>query len=257
MERGPQGLALYSKVADRLRAQILQGELTTGQRLGTEAELTAELGVSRVTLRKAIAVLREEGLVVARQGVGTFVQRPRAVQGLDRLETLDATLAKQGYEPVTRVVDFGFIKPASAIRTALELDDQDEILRVRRVHSVIDGPIGVVDLAVPESIGKMLSRHEVEHQPFYDLLPAYGFRVGRARQVIRASAASRELAAVSGMAEGEPVLVCERLTFDADEQPIIHATFTYRSDRFEFHVNLTDGPATTSWVPSGLAVTGG
>jgi GntR family transcriptional regulator len=251
------GLALYNQVAEQLRTQILRGELAPGQRLGTEAELTAELGVSRVTLRKAIAVLREEGLVESRQGVGTFVQRPRAAQALDRLETLDVTLASQGYEPVTRVVAFEFGKPGTAIRTALDLGEDDEILRVRRVHSVVDGPIGVVDLAVPAQVGRMLSRHEVEHRPFYDLLPAYGIQVGPARQVIRASAASRELAAVIGIAEGEPVLVCERLTFDAADQPIIHATFSYRSDRFEFHVSLADGPAATSWVPSGLAVTGG
>src|ERR1700685_1442756 len=92
------GLALYNQVADQLRTQILQGELASGQRLGTEAALTAELGVSRVTLRKASAILRDEGLVVSRQGVGTFVQRPRAAQALDRLETLDVTLASQGYE---------------------------------------------------------------------------------------------------------------------------------------------------------------
>ncbi|HEY3953046.1 MAG TPA: GntR family transcriptional regulator [Streptosporangiaceae bacterium] len=257
MEPEGAGLALYNQVADRLRGQILQGELAAGHRLGTEAELTAELGVSRVTLRKAIAVLREEGLVVSRQGVGTFVQRPRASQVLDHLETLDATLARQGYEPVTRVIAFGFTKPGSAIRTALALGEDDEILSVRRVHSVADGPIGVVDLAVPAQIGRMLSRHEVEHRPFYDLLPAYGIRVGPARQVIRAGAASQEFADVSGLAEGEPVLVCERLTFDSENQPIIHATFIYRSDRFEFHVSLADGPAATSWVPSGLAVTGG
>lgn len=250
-------LALYDQVADRLRSQIVDGQLAAGQRLGTEAELTAEFGVSRVTLRRAIAVLREEGLVVARQGVGTFVQRPRAAQVLDRLETLDVTLASQGYEPVTQVVDFGFARPVSAIGSALELGDDEEILRVRRIHSVADGPIGVVDLAVPASIGRLLSRHEVEHRPFYDLLPTYGINVGQARQVIRATAASKELAAVSGMAEGEAVLVCERLTFDVEQRPIVHATFSYRSDRFEFHVSLADGPATTSWVPSGLAVTGG
>jgi GntR family transcriptional regulator len=251
------GLALYNQVADRLRAQIVHGELAAGQRLGTETELTAELGVSRVTLRKAIAVLREEGLVVSRQGVGTFVQRPRAAQALDRLETLDVTLTSQGYEPVTRVVAFEFAKPGSAIRAALDLAEDEEILRVRRVHSVVDGPIGVVDLAVPAQIGRLLSRDEVEHRPFYDLLPAYGIEVGPARQIIRASAASGELAAVTGLAEGEPVLVCERLTSDAAGRPIIHATFSYRSDRFEFHVSLADGRAATSWVPSGLAVTGG
>jgi GntR family transcriptional regulator len=257
MEADRGGLALYSQVADRLRAQILRGQLAPGERLGTETELTAELGISRVTLRKAISVLREEGLVVSRQGVGTFVQRPRAVQALDRLETLDATLARQGFEPVTRVVEFEFARPGKAIRTALNLGEEDEILRVRRVHSVADGPVGVVDLAVPAHIGRLLSRDEVEHRPFYDLLPAYGIQVGPAQQVIGARAASRELAAMSGIAEGEPVLVCERLTFDAAGQPIIHATFSYRCDRFEFHVSLADGPAASSWVPSGLAVSGG
>jgi DNA-binding GntR family transcriptional regulator len=102
-----------------------------------------------------------------------------------------------------------------------------------------------------------MSRHDVENRPVYDLLPTIGIRVGPASQVIRAGAITKDLSEVSGIAEGMPVLLCERLTVDLDGRPIVHAAFTYRSDRFEFHISLSEGPQTASWVPSGLAVTEG
>jgi DNA-binding GntR family transcriptional regulator len=100
------GLALYDRVAQQLRDHINRGIWVAGQRIPTEAELTAEFKVSRVTLRKAIAALRDEGMLAVQQGVGTFVKHQRAAQELDRLETLNTTLINQGYEPVTHVVEF-------------------------------------------------------------------------------------------------------------------------------------------------------
>jgi GntR family transcriptional regulator len=131
------------------------------------------------------------------------------------------------------------------------------VRRVRRVHAVADGPISVVDLSVPADIGKVITRKEVENRPLYEILPTIGIHLGPASQVIRAGAMTEELSEVSGISESTPVLLCERLTLDVDGRPIVHATFTYRSDRFEFHIGLAEGPATTSWVPSGLAVTEG
>ncbi len=251
------GLALYDRVAQQLRDQIGRGVWAPGQRIPTEAELTAEFKVSRVTLRKAIAALRDEGLLAVQQGVGTFVQHQRAAQELDRLETLNTTLINQGYEPVTQVVEFGFTKPSGRIRAALQLGEDDQVLRVRRVHAVADGPISVVDLSVPADIGKVITRQQVENQPLYEILPTIGITLGPASQVIRAGAMTKELSELSGIPETTPVLECERLTLDTVGRPIVHAAFTYRSDRFEFHISLAEGPATASWVPSGLAVTEG
>lgn len=243
-------------MASQLRERIVSGAWAGGQRLGSELELTHEFGVSRVTVRKAISVLRDEGLVISRQGLGTFVRLVRAEQVLDRLETLDESLHNQGLKSVIEVVKFAYSQPRKPVQRMLELADGEEVLSISRLHSTSSGPVGLVEIAVPASVARLCRRKDIEEVPFYDLLPRIGINLGKAHQVIRAAAATKQFAAISGVAERAPVLVCERVTLDTHQRPMIHAVFTYRSDRFEFSIDLPVKRGITEWSPPGFSMTG-
>jgi GntR family transcriptional regulator len=208
-------------IADALRRQITEGERAPGTVLPSEADLAGSYGVSRVTVRKALEVLRGEGLVDARQGFGWFVPADRLRQTLRPLSTIEAQLAAQGREPVRKVLSFRFT------------DDELEVVRV----NLADGqPFALVTVWCPAELGRSLSRDDVESSTFYDLLPV---QVASASQTIKAAAADERDAEVLGVPLGSPLLVAERVSRDADSNDLLRSEHRFPAHLTEF---VFDGP---------------
>lgn len=247
------GAPLYARLAGQIREQILSGRFTSGQRLPTEEALGREGGVSRLTVRHALALLQRDGLIVKRQGLGSFVTPTRVRQVLARLETLDASIAEQGMVPSVRVLDYSFAAASQAAREALLLPKDGSVLFVRRVHHVGGEPIAHVEMSVPAEIGEHFSRRDVDEHTLYELLPSrLNLEIGSASQYLRAGAASPEVAENLHISPGSPVLLCERVTYAADRRPLIYTVFTYRADRFEFRVTLSGREKTVAWAAPGV-----
>ncbi len=211
-------------IAEDLRRQISSGERAAGSVLPSEADLAGSYGVSRVTVRKALEVLRGEGLVDARQGFGWFVPADRVRQTLGPLSTIEAELESQGRAPVRKVLSFRFT----------HLDDGgagEEVLEVVRVNLADGQPFALVTVWCPAEIGRRLSRDDVESSTFYDLLPV---PVAGATQTIRAAAADERDAEVLGVPVGSPLLVAERVSRDADGNDLLRSEHRFPAHLTEF-----------------------
>ena len=103
----------YLDLADTLRARVAEGRVGPGGALPSEAELAGEYGTSRVTVRRALDRLRQEGLVTSRRGAGWFVAFDPVRQPLGRVTTIEAALEAAGATPGRRILAFGFV-PAPA-----------------------------------------------------------------------------------------------------------------------------------------------
>jgi GntR family transcriptional regulator len=249
------GRPRYQQIAAGLRERILAGELAPGQRLPPEPELGRQFAASRVTVRGALRLLQQEGLLVARHGLGWFVRPTRVRQVLARLEPLDAAVAEQGLAPHTRLLDYGVVVAPDAVAAALALPAGDEVLVTRRLHSAHDAPLAYVTMYLPADLGARFTRGDFEthEHPLFELLPArLGITIGQATQTVRAEAAAGEVVRALGVREGTPVLVCERTTHDDQGQPIAFHVFAFRADRFEFRVNLSPHEWRLPWGPPGL-----
>jgi DNA-binding GntR family transcriptional regulator len=156
----------YREIADAMRRRVQTAP--AGSLLPSEAELSAEFGASRVTIRRALDVLREDGLVAARQGFGWFVAAEPVRQHLASLGTIEAQLAGSGIANERRVVEFAFVEPPERVRRLLGVDS---VLRVQRVNLADGEPFAVVTVWCPAELGRKLSRADVEQHPFYELLP--------------------------------------------------------------------------------------
>ena len=121
----------YVELADTLRDRIVSGARGA---LASEAELGREYGVSRVTVRRALELLRDEGLVSARQGVGWFVAVDPVRQSLGRVTTVEAALEAAGAEAGRRVLEFAFEPAPPDVAKTLDLPADGEVLRVTRLN---------------------------------------------------------------------------------------------------------------------------
>lgn len=234
----------YRTIADDLRRRVEAGEFAAGRLLPSESELSAGYEASRVTVRKALEALREEGLVDSRQGYGWFVAADPVRQTLGRLGTIEAQLAASGVAPERRILDFGFVKSTRRVREVLGVDS---VLRVKRLNLADGLPFARVTVWVPEALGVHLSRADVERAPFYELVSV---PLGGAVQTIAAAAASEGDAALLEVPVGSPVLRCERVTSDVDGRAVLLSEHVFPSHRTEFVVDLPN--VDPSIAPSGL-----
>jgi GntR family transcriptional regulator len=234
----------YRAIADELRQRVESGELAAGALLPSESELSGAYDVSRVTVRKALDVLRDEGLVDSRQGFGWFVATDPVRQSLGRLGTIEEQLAELGVGSERRVVGFRFTAAPPRVRQVLGVDT---VLEVRRVNHADGQPFARVTVWCREDVGARLSRADVESSPFYELVDV---PIGGAVQTIGAAAASREDADLLAVPVGSPVLRCERVTRGVDGRALLVSEHVFPGHRTEFVVDLPQAEPSIS--PSGL-----
>jgi GntR family transcriptional regulator len=239
----------YQEIAEAIRERVQTGDFQAGGVLPSESELSAEYGVSRVTVRRALEVLRDELLLDARQGFGWFVATDPVRQRMGRLRTIEAQLAESGLLPERRILEFGFVAADKATRAVL---GPGEHLRVRRVNVADGAPFAVVTVWCPSRLAHHLSRADVERSPFYELL---GIALGGATQTIGAAAASPSDAEVLQIPVGSPVLRCERVTRDSAGVAVLYSVHVFPGHRTEFVVDLLE--ADESIAPTGLRLVEG
>jgi len=234
----------YQLIAEQLRSRLHSGELGAGRLLPSESELSREFGASRVTVRRALEQLRDEGLVDSRQGFGWFAAADPLRQSLGRLGTIESQLAGEGVESERRILDFRFVSSPPRVREILACDS---VLRVRRLNLADGQPFALVTVWCPERFGSELSRADVTRSPFYELISV---ELGGATQSIGASAASVHDAELLGIPVGSPVLRCERVTRSVEGEPVLLSEHVFPGHLTEFVVDIQHVEA--SIAPSGL-----
>lgn len=234
----------YHQIADELRGRILSGAYAAGRLMPSESDLSSEFAVSRVTIRKALEVVREEGLVDSRQGFGWFVSGETVRQPLARLATIEDQMRDSGASPTRRVLEFAFEKAPKDVAAAL---GTQQVLRVRRLNLADGEPFAIVTVWCPADLGQNLSRSDVERSPFYELLDV---PLAGATQTIGADAASADEAKLLDVPVGSPVLRCLRTTTSTDGKTVLFSRHVFPAHRTEFVVDLPF--VDQSIAPSGL-----
>lgn len=222
----------YRTIADQLKRRVEAGEFRAGRLLPSESELSAAYEVSRVTIRKALEELRQDGLIDSRQGFGWFVAADPVRQALGRLGTIEDQLLELGVHSERRITSFGYVTAPDRVRHVLGVEG---VLEVQRVNLADGDPFARVTVWCPEDLGVSLSRAEVAETPFYDLLDV---KIGRATQTIGAVAASASDAELLAVPVGSPLLRCERTTRDTEERPVLMSEHLFPGHRTELLVEL-------------------
>jgi GntR family transcriptional regulator len=232
----------YQEIAQTLRERVQA--FGPGHVLPSESALSAEFAVSRVTIRRALDTLRDEGLVDSRQGFGWYVATAPLQQRLGRLETIEGQLRDRGIHAERQILEFAFVAAPPHVAEQLGCT---QVLRVKRRNLADGAPFAVVTVWCPAALGQHLSRRDVERKPFYELL---GVQLHGATQTIGAAAADEADAALLEVPVGSPVLRCERLTTTIAGDPVLLSEHIFPAHRTEFVVDLPH--AEPSIVPSGL-----
>jgi GntR family transcriptional regulator len=218
------GTLLHRQLFVVLRERILRGDVPADAALPKEQDLCEEFGVSRITVRRALADLENEGLVQRRHGKGTYVLRRDApdapAPSLGLLDSLRRTAA----ETDVQVLDVRTMVPSAAIATQLQLSEGERAVRAIRLRSSGDTPLLLTEAWVPERLGKKVTAAKLKKRALYELLLDQGVHFGRVAQEITAEAADPSRAAVLQTGVSAPLLRLSRLIHDTESRPILHLT---------------------------------
>jgi GntR family transcriptional regulator len=226
---------LYIQIAEGLIAQIEQGDLTPGDRLPPERELSETLGVNRMTLRQALRVLDAQGLLIRQQGSGTYVAEPKIEREAGRLVPFTKGMRRRGYLPGAKLITLNKRAAEAAVARELKLPVSAPVYFIRRLRLINQEPVMLERLMVPAHRFPGFERYDLSSRSVYDVMEKeYGVAIVRARQSLEPSTATEFEAELLDVEPGAPLMLERRLGLDGDDQPVEYGKDLYRGDRFRF-----------------------
>ncbi|HUZ26126.1 MAG TPA: GntR family transcriptional regulator [Streptosporangiaceae bacterium] len=244
-ERQPKYLRIYTELRDRIGS----GRWPAGIALPAQRELADEFGVSIMTLRQALQLLADDGLIDARHGSGTYVAA-RYAYDLGHLRSFASDLAAQGAQISTRLLAAQTIAPPGPV--GARLGGPAEVLAVRRLQLVGGRPVIAQTSYLPAALARGLRTGDLAERGLYSMLGDLGLAVASADETITPTALGPADARDLSRPEGSPALLSHRVSFTSDGTPIVddHAllagdsvaiTASRSPDRLEVHYTLTTG----------------
>ncbi len=234
------GRPLYDRVYRVIANAIERGDLAPGDRIPAERALCEQLGVSRVTVRRAFRRLAEDGLIVSGVGRGSFVSQGAPVgEPPNELMSFSEMARAQGFEPSSRLLSAGSRPAGIEEAEAFGIVPGAAVFELRRLR-YLDGVAIALDVSrVPLSLAPELAATDFTAASLYRTMDAAGVSPTAAEYVIGAVPTSGEDAALLELPEGAPVLEVSTRTYDDRERLVELGTILYRGDRYRFRSQLT------------------
>lgn len=238
----PPGGPLYLQLKRWIEDAIKSGAIKPGDALPSERDLALRVDVSRVTVRKAVAQLVQEGLLVQRHGSGTFVAPPkqRVEQSLSQLTSFTEDMARRGMEVRAEWLDRGLYVPSPEEMIILGLSPGDRVARIARLRLSGDAPLAIERASLSADI---LPDPDAIADSLYKHLDRNGNRPVRAIQRIRAANLGEDDARLLHVPTGSAGLNIERTSYLASGRVIEFTRSIYRGDTYDFVAELRLGEA--------------
>jgi GntR family transcriptional regulator len=226
---------LHHQIFLIMRDQILSGRYRTTEPLPTEDELTRLFGVSRITVRTALAKLAANGLIERQQGIGTFVREVAAKPIRVGIRNQRALLEQLGETTALKLLELDYGRAPADVQSWFGCEPEARFVRVVRMRAAAK-PVLLYLTFIPEEIGGSFSRHDYARFPHHELIRRAGIHVTSAQQVISAALAEPAVAARLKIDVGAPILKIRTMFFAKRLRPVRYLEMLADPAMFELHM---------------------
>lgn len=230
---------LYRQIEQILREELRRAG-GDGRRL-TENDLIARFGVSRFTVRQALAALAAEGLIDRHQRRGTYSRSSEPIeQPLGGLYSFAGSMRARGLPSTSRVMATRRIRASGALQEQLALAEAAPVVRIERLRLVEGEPLLLENIWLPAADVPGIERLDLSGSVYEVLRECYGRRVTSARESIRPVVLVEDQATMLGVAAGAPAFFVERVSMEG-QRPVEVRQSLIRGDRYLYSVDLRNG----------------
>lgn len=226
---------LYLQVIDRIKQNIEDQTYKEGEKLPSEFELSKILGVSRATLREALRLLEEEGVVIRRHGVGTFVHtKPLFTAGIEEMYSVTDMIAKANMKPGTIFLSSSVQDATDEDKKRFNDDELHEMMEIERVRTADGNPLVYCVDKIPNEFVLNHSIHETTS--IFRFLEDMGHTMTYAVTYIEPIGYHEEVSEILECEAGTSLLLLKQMHYDQHDRPLLYSLNYFRADKFKFHV---------------------
>lgn len=234
-------LPKYYLVKKAIVEKIDNEEFSVGSMIPSERELMQLLDVSRITVRRAIEELEQEGYLYKVQGKGTYVKGDQNSQDLISITSCTQDVERLGMKANREVLECKVIPADKKRQRILNLGDNDKVFFLCRIYYADDEPINYTRTYLPYKLVRGIEEHDFSKESLYQVLEnTYGISLSRANRSVEAIIARDEIARYLHVQNGVPLLLFQCTTYGVvagKEVPVETFKCCYRSDKFKFYIN--------------------
>lgn len=233
-------LPLYYQLKVIIQELIENEILKPGDAVPSERELCETHEISRMTARKAIMDLVNEGALYREQGKGTFVAQPKINQQINQLKSFTQVMNEKGFSTSTKILSFQIKEATKKNKAVLEMgEDQNKVFEIIRIRMVEEVPIALETVWISLNMCPDMKREDIEGGSLYRLLmDQYAYRLDYAKQTIEPIIINEYESDLLKVDRNSLALLFRRTTYLDNGKPIEYTKAIYRSDKYKYEVLL-------------------
>ena len=210
----------YAKIYNTLKREIISGEFSPGDQIPPEPELCERFGVSRITVRRAVQTLAQEGYVSVRQGIGTLVLDNTVKQDFNGVTSVTETLRKKGYDVAATSMSIEKIFASHRLAKELQVKENAALIKVLRVQTADGRPVAIMKNYLIPSMVEGLENSTDKFTSLYEFLEKhFEISINSAKDEIYACSADNYQAGMLNVPENTPLLCIRRVCY-SDGMPV-------------------------------------
>ncbi len=230
---------LYARIQEYIAELILSGKLAPDAKIQSERDFSDDLGVSRMTVRRAITELVNEGLLERKHGSGTYVAKPKITYQSSELANYATAMQRRNIAAASQLLEFGEVVASRRLAESLQIEIGHPIYRVAMLRFANRVPVILERVFIPCARCPRLEDWDLEKSSILDLLTdAYHIQPGRISQTLEAVIAVETVAQQLRVHEGFPLLMVSRVMYEKDaETPVLYSQDFLRGDYARIHTD--------------------
>jgi GntR family transcriptional regulator len=237
LEKVPKYYALKNYILEMIDRE----EYAIEQAIPSERTLIEQFGISRITIRRAIDVLVNEGYLYRLQGKGTYVKGDKVKQDLFMITSCTQDIINHGMTPSRKVIQSHVGACRADTARILQIGSEEQVFTLERVYYANFEPLNCTLTILPYKYFPGIEKSDFAKESLYDVLEKkYGVRISKATRSLEARLALEDMAQKLDLHAGAPLLLFEAVTYglvEGKEVPIEVFESHYRTDKFKFYIN--------------------
>ena len=230
----------YHQLKIYILGEIDAGKWVAQQKLPSEAELCELLHISRTVVRQAIKELQNEGYLATEKGKGTFVARPKIIEGFVQiLMGFQEDMESRGFKVTTHILKKELTPAPRRVAEELKVEVDSPVILLSRLRKLNGEPSVYVTTYIPQALCPELLGVDLEDRSLYEYLEKWcGLKIHTGHRYIGVSLANEYEAGLLGIEVGSPLIELDSVSYMEDGRPLEYFHALHRGDRTKFEVDL-------------------